>query len=126
MAFLKKIPNLKERPRFGSRQIRTIRGLHVGQKVIEFCEGYGAWALIEVIELFDKLENGFYITVSEIDFNGYYKNQKSIFLSDHNVMPEDFKPITWNPFRCLIRTKAKTARGLERTKEKSLIDKRKN
>ncbi len=121
----KKILFFKERPYFGPRQIRTLRGLHVGQKIIEFGEGYGATNLFEIKSLDGASKTGF-IKVSTIGFDGSskYHNkfyEENISLEDRNIMPYDNSwPGPWNSIWCLLRTKANTEKGL-RKKKKNLI-----
>jgi len=118
----KKTVFLKERPYFGPRQIRTLRGLHVGQKVIQFGEGYGASNLLEIKSLDGASKTGS-IKVITIGFDGgskYYEENTSLI--DHNIIPyDDSWPGPWNSTWCLVRTKANTEKGLRKTKQKNLI-----
>jgi len=116
------VPDLRERPHFGPRQIRTIEGLNVGDNVIQFCEGYGAWALFKIIT-FGVSQAGWFITVKEIGRDGYYKCERVTSLYDCNIKPKDTNLVRWNALFCLLRTKAKTAKELCRTKQKFLIRK---
>ena len=85
------VPDLKERPHFGPRQIRTIRGLNVGDNVIQFCEGYGAWALFKIIKfgVSQTSQSGWFLTVKEIGSNGCYECERVTSLYDCNIKPKD-------------------------------------
>lgn len=119
ISIFKGFPYLKKRPSFGPRQIRTLKGLHVGQKVITFCEGEGVGDLLEIV----AFEKDDFIEVNKINSEGYCRFQDEISLADHNVIPYDIHSKKWNPRCCLLRTKAKTSIGLRKTKQKCLIEK---
>lgn len=119
IAIFKGYPYLKKRPYFGPRQIRTLEELYVGQKVIRFCEGEGAYELLEIV----AFKEDDFIRVNKIDSEGNCRFQDEISLADHNIIPCDSNPKKWNPRGCLLRTKSKTERGLSQTKQKYLIEK---
>jgi len=109
--------SFEKRPYFGPRQIRTIRGINIGDKVIHFCEGIGVLSLLQILK-FIISQGGFFLKVAEIGFDGYYRHEKFISLYDCNLMPQNGR---WNPEYCLLKTKAKNEGGLRRTRQKNLL-----
>ena len=102
---------VKQRPHFGPRQIRTLNGLHVGQKVIQCWAEHGIWALLEVKKIIGVDGHALYMVAMQIDPNSDLRYEKNVYLDQHSVIPQ-YGSNKWSMSWYLVRTKRKTAKGL--------------
>ena len=105
------------RPTFGNgkRQVRSLKGIKVGGHYIWYNRNMGACQLYQVIKgpyQKEQSASSWWIDVNLIDIEGrlYYATHRS--LVDHSIVPNEIG--LWNPTNCLLRTRAKTSRGLKR------------
>jgi len=109
----------EERPRFGKkggRQVRTIRGIKTGQTYIEFNKQLGAMSLIQIISRPFKEDKFMCVRAEVLNNDGEASYIETISLADDGVVPYSWSdgPLKWNQWNCLLRTKAKTLKNVEK------------
>ena len=109
------MPNLsKGRPRFGKKggkQVRTLRGIKVGQRYIAFHKYLGAYGLYRILEKPYKKWGEWFVKVMVVGIHGEDELEKYELLDHHSVVP--YPSGRWDDYTCFLRTKAETDRYIK-------------